>query len=60
MKDKSSKNPDEMKIKCACGKELTLNRVGGQYQNEYRNKCNCGREWVLTEISEFIAEIENC
>lgn len=49
-----------MVIKCSCGKVLTLDCVGGQYQNEYRRECECGREWMLTEISELMAEIEDC
>jgi hypothetical protein len=60
MKDKSQETPNKMIIKCACGEELTLNRVGGQYQDEYRKMCKCGREWVLIEISEMIAEIDDC
>lgn len=60
MIEKSSKNPNRVVIECPCGEELTLDRVGGQYQNEYRKKCKCGREWGLTEISELMAEIENC
>lgn len=57
---KSSKNPNRMVIECPCEEKLTLDRVGGQYQNEYRKKCRCGREWVLTEISELMAEIDDC
>lgn len=60
MTDKSLENPNEVVIECPCGKELTLDRVGGQYQNEYRKKCKCGQEWVLTEISELMAEIDDC
>jgi len=60
MTDKLAKNPDRMVIECPCGEKLTLDRVGGQYQNEYRGKCKCGREWILTEISELIAEISDC
>jgi len=59
MTDKSPKTPNRMVIECPCGEELTLDRVGGQYQNEYRKKCKCGREWVLTEISELLAEIDD-
>jgi hypothetical protein len=60
MKNKSQENPNKMIIRCPCGEKLTLDRVGGQYQNEYRKKCKCGRGWVLTEISELMAEIEDC
>lgn len=60
MKDKLPKNPNRMVIECPCGKVLTLDRVGGQYQNEYRQDCECGREWVLTEICELMAEIDDC
>ncbi len=62
MTDKSSKNPNIiiMVIECPCGKKLSLDRVGGQYQNEYRKKCECDREYVLTEISELMAEIDDC
>lgn len=50
----------EMTIKCTCGREIKLEVYGGQYQNEYRGECECGREWVLTEISELMAEIGDC
>lgn len=60
MTDKSPINPNRMVIQCPCGQELTLDHVGGQYQNEYRKKCKCGQEWVLTEISKLMAEIEDC
>lgn len=50
----------EVTINCLCGKEIVLEIYGGQYQNEYRGYCECGREWVLTEISELMAEIEDC
>lgn len=56
---KSPKNPNRILIKYPCGEVLTLNRVGGQYQNEYRKECKYGREWVLAEISELVAEIED-
>jgi len=47
-------------MKCVCGREIVLEVYGGQYQNEYRGKCECSREWVLTEISELMAEIDDC
>jgi len=50
----------KMIIKCLCGREVLLEIYGGQYQTEYRGDCECGREWVLTEISELMAEIEDC
>ncbi len=50
----------KMIIKCSCGREVVLEIYGGQYQTEYRGDCECGREWVLTEISELMAEIEDC
>ncbi|MEM4308320.1 MAG: hypothetical protein QXU48_04590 [Thermoplasmata archaeon] len=59
MKDELPKNPDKMRIRCPCGREITSECVGGQYPEEYRSKCACGREWVLTEISEIMAEIND-
>jgi hypothetical protein len=50
----------EMTIKCVCGGEVELEVYGGQYQNEYRGDCECGRKWVLNEISELLAEIDDC
>jgi hypothetical protein len=44
-------------IKCICGKEILLELVGGQYQDEYRGNCNCNRKWLLKELSEVLAEI---
>ena len=44
-------------IKCLCGREITLEIVGGQYQDTYDGECKCGCKWVLTEISEMMAEI---
>lgn len=60
MREKLMENPNRMVIECPCGEELYLDRVGGQYQNEYRKKCKCGREWILTEISELGKEIDYC
>jgi transposase-like protein len=41
-------------LKCLCGKELFLEVIGGQYQNEYQSICpSCGREWLLIETSEL-------
>ncbi len=48
----------KMIIRCLCGREIVLEMYGGQYQTEYRGHCECGRKWVLTEISELMAEIE--
>lgn len=45
-------------IKCTCGKELTLDIIGGQYQDEYGGDCECGRKWLLKELSESLREIE--
>ena len=50
----------KMTIKCVCGREVKLEVYGGQYQNEYREDCECGRKWVLNEISELLAEIDDC
>jgi len=46
-------------IKCLCGREITLEIVGGQYQDTYDGECKCGCKWVLTEISEMMAEISD-
>jgi len=60
MTNKPSEVPNRVVIKCSCGEELTLERIGGQYQHEYQKKCKCGQEWILAEISELIKEIEDC
>lgn len=44
-------------LECLCGRRITLEIVGGQYQDTYEGECKCGRKWVLTEISEMMAEI---
>jgi hypothetical protein len=44
-------------LKYSCGREIMLEIVGGQYQDTYEGKCRCGRKWVLTDISEMMAEI---
>jgi hypothetical protein len=46
-------------LKCSCGREITLEIVGGQYQDTYDGECKCGRKWVLTETSEMMAEISD-
>jgi len=52
-------NEDTIQITCLCGNFVTLELVGGQYQDEYRGRCEeCGRVWVLTEISEILEEME--
>jgi hypothetical protein len=50
---------NKMRVECECGREVELEVYGGQYQTEYRGDCECGRQWVLTEISELMAEIED-
>lgn len=50
---------NQITIKCICGKEVTLEIVGGQYQDEYRGDCECGRKWLLKELSEALAEISD-
>jgi len=47
---------NEMFIKCACGKKLTLKRIGGQYQNSFFGKCDCGRKWLLEDLTEDLTE----
>lgn len=46
----------EMTIECVCGKEVTFELIGGQYQEEYRGDCECGRRWSLKELTEVLAE----
>jgi len=50
---------NKITIRCACGKEVILVIVGGQYQDEYRGNCDCGCEWFLKELSETFAEISD-
>lgn len=50
----------KMTIKCLCGREVVLEIYGGQYQTEWCGECECGRKWILTEISELMAEIDYC
>lgn len=45
-------------IKCLCGRKVTLEIVGGQYQNTYQGECECGRKWSLEEQSEILAELD--
>lgn len=47
-------------VKCICGKEVDLELIGGQYQDEYRADCECGRKWFLKELSEALEEIDDC
>jgi hypothetical protein len=47
-------------IKCLCGREVTLELIVGQYQDEYQGDCECGRQWFLKELTEVLAEIDNC
>jgi len=44
-------------IKCLCGRKVTLEIVGGQYQSIYQGDCECGRKWSLEEQSKAIREI---
>lgn len=46
-------------VRCLCGKEVTLDIVGGQYQDEYYGDCECGRKWLLKELSESLKEIDD-
>ena len=47
----------DITIKCLCGREITLEIIGGQYQNTYQGECECSRKWSLEEQSEMIKEI---
>jgi len=47
-------------IKCICGREVALELIAGQYQDEYRGDCECGRKWFLKELTETLAEISDC
>ena len=51
--------PNQMAIGCICGKQVTLEIIAGQYQDEYRGDCECGWEWFLKELSEVLAEISD-
>jgi len=48
----------KVRIKCLCGRKVTLEIVGGQYQNTYQGECECGRKWSLEEQSEILAELD--
>lgn len=45
-------------FKCLCGKEVTLELLGGQYQDTYQGHCQCGRKWALDELSKSLAELD--
>lgn len=47
---------DKMVIRCLCGREVTFELVGGQYQDTYYGECECSRKWSLEEQSELLAE----
>jgi hypothetical protein len=47
-------------IKCECGREVVLELIAGQYQDEYQGDCKCGRKWFLKELTEALAEISDC
>lgn len=51
--------PNQIAIKCICEREVTLEIIGGQYQDEYRGNCKCGRKWFLKELTEALAEISD-
>ena len=50
----------EVTIKCLYGKDVVLKVEGGQYPNTYNEDCKCGRKWTLTELTEILAEINDC
>jgi len=47
-------------IKCVCGREVELELIVLENEDEYRGDCECGRKWFLKELSEVSAEIEDC
>jgi len=49
----------EIVVKCLCERKISLNIIGGQYQNIYQGECECGRKWSLEEQSEAIEEISD-
>ncbi len=46
-------------LKCLCGRGITLEIVGGQYQDTYQGECKCGRKWSLEEQSKAIEEVSD-
>ncbi len=54
----NKEKPNTITIQCMCGETVTLELVGGQYQNLYQGECQkCGRKWSLEEQSELFREI---
>jgi len=60
LKEEEVNMQTKVSIKCLCGKEVILKVEGGQYPNTYNGDCECGRKWTLTELTEILAEIEDC
>ncbi|MEW6614474.1 MAG: hypothetical protein AB1401_03235 [Thermodesulfobacteriota bacterium] len=50
----------EITIKCVCGRDVTLELIAGQYQDEYQGDCKCSRQWFLKELTAALAEIDAC
>lgn len=46
-------------VKCPCGREVALEILLYENQDEYRGDCECGRRWFLKELSEVLAEISD-
>lgn len=54
-----SELPDTMEIHCPCGRPLTLDLVGGQYEATYSGKCECGLKWMLVCTTFELQELED-
>jgi hypothetical protein len=46
-------------IRCLCDREVIVQIIGGQYQDEYQGDCEYGRKWLIKELSEALVEISD-
>jgi len=47
-------------IECVCGRNVELELIALENEDEYRENCKCGRKWFLKELTEALAEISDC
>ena len=42
--------PNELLVRCNCGKDVILRLLGGQYQDSYVGRCTCHKGWRLEDL----------
>jgi len=42
--------PNELFVRCNCGRDVVVRLLGGQYRDSYVGRCICRKGWVLEDL----------